>query len=52
MRDLAQWMLDTYKPTISSEVVGDDWTARCEGNIDIMFEPALPRRAPVRGEST
>ncbi len=45
MRDLAQWMLDTYQPTISSEVVGDDWTERCAGNIDIMFEPVLPRRA-------
>jgi len=44
MRELAQWVIDNYPSKISGLVVGDDWTERCAGRVDPMFEPELPRR--------
>lgn len=38
MRDFARWLVATYDPKIGSSVVGDDWTDRCAGNVDILFE--------------
>lgn len=38
MRDFASWLVTTYDPKIGSSVVGDDWTDRCAGNVDILFE--------------
>jgi len=44
LRDLAQWMLDNHDCRAFGLTDGEDWTSRCAGSIDPMFEPELPPR--------
>lgn len=45
VRDLAQWVVDSYTCRIFGLVEGDEWTEQCAGSVDPMFEPELPRRS-------